>query len=138
MSNFWNKAKEKVKEIAKAIKDGIVSLAKKAKKALEGLIDWCDQRPIFTMTVAMVGMVFGCLKLAASLPDEEPKPEPSREEKINKYIDAELWKARNSDDSVNHMANVRNAMLTLSAMKRMEATESSSDILEPTIDPMSV
>lgn len=134
MSKFWNK----VKEIAKAIKDGIVALAKKAKEALEGLIDWCDKRPIFTTTVAMIGIFFGIIKLAASLPDEEPIPEPSREEKINKYIDAEIWKARNSDDSVNHMANVRNAMLTLSALKRMEATESSSDILEPTIDPMSV
>lgn len=134
MSKFWNK----VKEIAKAIKDGIVALAKKAKEALEGLIDWCDKRPIFTTTVAMIGIFFGTIKIAASLPDEEPRPEPSREEKINKYIDAEIWKARNSDDSVNHMANVRNAMLTLSAMKRMEATESSSDILEPTIDPMSV
>lgn len=134
MSKFWNK----VKEIAKAIKDGIVALAKKAKEALEGLIDWCYKRPIFTTIVATIGIFFGAIKLAALLPDEEPKPEPSREEKINKYIDAELWKARNSDDSVNHMANVRNAMLTLSAMKRMEATESSSDILEPTIDPMSV
>lgn len=132
---------EKVKDVAKKIKDAIVAALKKAKEALDKFLDWCYEHPMFTMIVAFIGGVLVLDKLAARCGDNDiPVHVPTREEKLNRYIDNELYKAnhRNEYDTEDHMKNVRDAMLTLSTLKRLNTEEKKEEAEAPILDPITV
>ena len=132
---------EKVKDVAKKIKDTIVAALKKAKEALDKFLDWCYDHPMFTIIAATIGGTFVLDKLGAGRVDDDiPVHVPTREEKLNRYIDNELYKAnhRNEYDTEDHMKNVRDAMLTLSTLKRLNSEEKKEEPEVPILDPITV